>query len=87
MTTAIIIHGTNDAYQNHHCRCADCKAAHSRYMARWRAKGGAPVDRQRRYERNKLRQLRLGWAWITENHPDVAEAIRLTVANKEEQPA
>ncbi|WP_280455463.1 hypothetical protein [Nocardia brasiliensis] len=36
-------HGTINAYQNHHCRCSECRAAKARYMRELRAKNARTV--------------------------------------------
>ena len=30
--------GTNSGYQNHKCRCTDCRGAHARHQAQYRAR-------------------------------------------------
>ena len=46
------VHGTNDTYVNHECRCDPCKAARAAYMRYWREeqaiREGRPITRRKR---------------------------------------
>lgn len=43
MTKALIIHGTENGYSNHCCRCRECKAAHANYLYKRRKEGNKRI--------------------------------------------